>query len=93
MALTGPPKSPAERLAFRERGNRLYREQVLPVASESDRGRHVAIDVDGRGYEIADDPLDAIMRLRARVPDARCWMRMIGYDSSGGFGSPAEAVR
>ena len=80
------PTSPAERAEFRERGNRIYDERVLPRVGPSDRGRHVAIDVDGRGYEIADEKLDAVMRLRERVPDARCWIRRIGYETSGRIG-------
>ncbi len=86
MAENLPPRSPAERLAFRERGNRLYEQQVLPQAGPDDNGRSVAIDVDGRGYEIADETLDAVTRLRARVPDARCWIRRIGYETSGRIG-------
>ena len=86
------PTSPAERAEFRERGNRIYEERVLPYVSHSDRGRHVAIDVDGRGHEIADETLDAVLRLRSRVPDARCWIRRIGYETSGGIGaSPRSA--
>lgn len=74
------PRHSAEE--FKEWGDRLYEEQVRPNLTPDDHGKFVAIDVEGRGFESADDSLTARERLRERIPDAQIWLKRIGYDAA-----------
>jgi len=74
-----PRHTPEE---FKAWGDRIYEEQVRPNLATEDHGKFVAIDVEGRGYEIANDSLAARERLRERLPDAQIWLKRIGYEAA-----------
>ena len=54
------------------------------------RGRNprdvVAVDAEGRGWEVAADPAEAEDALLRRVPDAQTWLRPVGGGSLYHFG-------
>jgi hypothetical protein len=50
------------------------------------QGKVVAIDVDGGGFEVADDTLSAAQRLLAKYPDAQIWTVRIGGPAVHRFG-------
>jgi hypothetical protein len=63
---------------FARRGDEVYETQVRPRLKAADKGKFAAVDIETAAYEVADDELEAIDRLRARVPDAQIWMVRIG---------------
>ena len=71
-----PRHSAAE---FKEWGDRIYNEQIEPNLSQEDHGKFIAIDIEGRGYELADDDKTAGDKLRARIPDAQIWLKRVGH--------------
>lgn len=79
MSLIKPRHTPEE---FKERGDRIFEERIYPDLTPEDHGKFVAIDIEGRGYEIAEDSLSARERLRERLPDAQIWLRRVGYDAA-----------
>jgi len=64
---------------FKEWGDRIYEEQIRPKLTAEDHGKFVAIDIEGRGYEISHNELDACLALRNRLPDAQIWLKRVGY--------------
>lgn len=71
-----PRHSAAE---FKEWGDRIYNEEIRPRLSEEDHGKFIAIDIEGRGYELADRPTPACDKLYERIPDAQLWLKRVGY--------------
>ena len=73
---------PGLRLPDREitdRGQSIYCNQLKGLLEEDNRGKFVAIDVETADYEVADQTIDAMVRLLERVPDAQIWVERIGY--------------
>ena len=65
-----------------DRGKSIYRDQLKDLLEEGSRGKFVAIDVETADYEVADETIDAMVRLLERVPDAQIWVERIGYPVS-----------
>jgi hypothetical protein len=65
-----------DRLA--ERGDAYYNEHVRPKLTPADDGKLVALDVESGAYEIDEDKLTAIKRLRSRHPGAVAWLVRVG---------------
>ena len=74
------------------RGTALYEQQVRPQVEAGNRGRIVALDLDGGAFEVADDTLTASERLLARYPDAQIWCVRIGYPAVHRFGPRLRAT-
>ena len=70
-----------------QRGMAIYDEVVRPLVEAANHGRIVAIDIDSRDFEVADDTLAAADRLLARCPDAQIWFVRIGYPGVYRFGA------
>ncbi|MBA3314294.1 MAG: hypothetical protein M3552_20625 [Planctomycetota bacterium] len=71
------PRHSAEE--FKEWGDRIYEDEIRPKLCPNDHGKFVAIDVEGRGYELSEKELDACLALRKRLPDAQIWLKRVGY--------------
>jgi hypothetical protein len=72
------PNNGLSRSNFAVRGNAVYKEKVQPKLTEADQGKIVALDVESGTYEIDDDKLAAIRRLRDRRPGAIAWLVRVG---------------
>ena len=70
----------------RRLGEELFERDVMPAIARGRADGVVAIDVEGRGWEVADDPLAAGDALLRRVPDAQMWLRPVGGGSLYHFG-------
>jgi hypothetical protein len=70
------PRYPKEE--FAKRGDAIYRRDILPHLEPRDDGKFVAIDIETGDYEVDADEMAASDRLRARIPDAQTWMRLVG---------------
>ncbi len=84
-----PTRRPAEETA--RLGDEIYERDIRPHVESSDRGRYVAIDVDGGSWVIADTIRRAGEDLRAEHPQAvDVWLLRVGYRAiaSIGGGSP-----
>ena len=55
---------------------------VTPNVKPEDDGKFVAIDIDSGDYELDEDDLGAINRLRARCPSAEVWLGCVGQPSA-----------
>ena len=60
------------------RGDEIFERDIRPRLKPEDNGRFVAIDIETRGFEIADEALTASDRLRERVPQAQTWLLRVG---------------
>jgi hypothetical protein len=77
---------PSEPIA--ERGEEIYHRLVRPCLTEADRGKVVAIDVESEDYTIGKDAVEAVPPLEARRPNARIWLRRVGFKAMHWFGNP-----
>ena len=63
---------------FARRGDAIYENDIRPRLKAEDQGQFVAIDIETGAYAIGKDELDAVDRLRARIPDAQIWLKQVG---------------
>jgi hypothetical protein len=77
---------------FARRADVAYETYVRPNLTPADTGRFVALDVDSGLYEIDDDDLAAIHRLRDRKPDAAGWLVRVGSRYVDRLGWSGEAT-
>jgi len=75
-----------------ERGQQRY-ERDIRSKVEVHRGKMLALDVDSGEYELADDSITAIDRLKAKVPTARAYLIRVGFPSAVQIGSGRKASR
>ena len=61
------------------RGEAIYEDRLRSVVEPGNKGKVIAIEVDGGEYEIAENALVASDRLRERVPDAEVFLGRIGF--------------
>jgi hypothetical protein len=85
-----PPGRRYSKTEFVERGDKLYEEVVAPRLKAEDKGKFAAIDIETGDYEVAEDDMDASLRLRQRIPDAQVWMVRIGSKYVHHFGGAAK---
>jgi hypothetical protein len=83
-AVLNPPRHDPEEMA--RLGNEIYRQEVKPQLTDADRGKYVAIDVEGRGWEVNEDDRVAVNRLGNRVPEAQIYLKLVGYRATGIIG-------
>jgi hypothetical protein len=60
----------------------VYARRVRPALRQEDDGKFVAIDLESGEYEIDPDDYTAVMRLRARRPDAEIWLERAGHPTA-----------
>ncbi len=64
---------------FAQRGHEIYESQVRSEIEAGNHGRIVAIDIETRAFEVADDSLTAAKQLLMRYPDAQIFGIRIGH--------------
>jgi len=84
MAVQQPRYSKEE---FARRGNEIYEAQVRPQMKADDYGKIVAIDIETKAFELAENIVKAVERLYKRFPDAQPWVIRIGHGAVYRFGS------
>ena len=57
----------------------IYQEKIKHLAEPTDNGKHVVVDVESGDYEIDEDHVAAIGRLRERRPDAVTCSGIVGH--------------
>ncbi|MYE55136.1 MAG: hypothetical protein F4X34_08085 [Chloroflexi bacterium] len=62
-------------------GRAIYKNKILPLMKDEDKGKVVIIDVNSGDYEIDYDDAAAMFRLLERRPDAFTWADRVGYPS------------
>ena len=68
-------------------GTEIYKRDILHKVKDDHFGEYVAIDVLTGEWEIADDEMDAVDRLRERCPDAvDVFCKRVGYRAVRSFG-------
>jgi hypothetical protein len=69
-------------LKIARRGQDLYSRSIRSqVETREQIGKIIAIDLDTGNYEIDDNLLEAIDRLRSQFPDATIWSERIGFNA------------
>jgi hypothetical protein len=63
-------------------GNGLFESKVRSKLRPEDLGKFVAIDVESGDYELDNNDLQAVMRLRSRRPAAEVWLLQAGYPTT-----------
>ena len=63
-------------------GGDIFNRQIRPKLRPEDDGKFVAIDVETSDYEVNEDDYAAVMRLRARKPEADIWLMRAGYPAA-----------
>jgi len=71
---------------FARRGDAIYESDVRPQLKTDDTGKFAAIDIESGMFEIDEDELGAVKKLRAQVPGAQIWMVRVGSRSVHRFG-------
>jgi len=60
-------------------GNHIYEQKVLPRLDSHDIGKMVAIDCESRDFIVAVGALDASQRVGLLHPNARVFLKRVGY--------------
>jgi hypothetical protein len=59
---------------FARRGDALVESKVRPTLTAADEDKFVAIDIETGEYELDRNEMNAVGRLRKRVPDPQIWL-------------------
>jgi hypothetical protein len=76
---------PHPRFASQEivrRGEELYRTRIRDRVEAAHKGRFLVVDIETGDYEIADDELVALDRLKAKNPDAALYVLRVGFPTA-----------
>ena len=65
-----------------ERGQEIFERRVRPQLKPEDDGKYVAIDIASEEYEVDVSDIEAVMRLRQRMPGAEMWLMRAGYPAA-----------
>ncbi len=76
----------AVREAVIERGERLYREKLKTLVVPEHVGKFLAIDPATGKYFLGDTSAEAVGTAHDRMPDARFYLKRIGYTAAHYFG-------
>lgn len=68
-----------------DKGEMIY-DRLKPIVADGNEGRFIVIDTLSGEYEIGDDHLQTILRLRDRLPDAEPYSKKIGYVATASIG-------
>ena len=75
------------------RGQEIYERQIRPQVEGKYDGKILAIDIETGEYEIDDEVLAAVHRVRAKHPGAPVFTLRIGYDGVHGFGGGPRHIK
>ena len=67
-------------------GKAIYRDHIKELVKDTHKGKLVIIDVKSGDYEIDEDDITAVLRLRERQPDAITYAVRVGYRAVYSFG-------
>ena len=67
-------------------GKAIYRDHIKELVKHTHKGKLVIIDVKSGDYEIDDDDITAVLRLRERQPNAITYAVRVGYRAVYSFG-------
>jgi hypothetical protein len=84
-----PTKRRYSKEEIAQRGDSIYRADVLPRLTADDQVKFAAIDVDSGIFELDADELTACDKLRARVLDPQIWLVKVGTRYLHRFGGRA----
>lgn len=76
-----------------QRGQERYERDIRAKVEAQNKGKMLALDIETGDYEIADDSLTALDRIKAKHPDAPVYILRVGYPTAvkiGGGRSLAE---
>jgi hypothetical protein len=62
-----------------DRGETIYEERLRAQLEPGNVGRFLSIDIDSGEYEMGDNRLENVHRLRGRLPNAVVYTLKIGY--------------
>jgi hypothetical protein len=71
---------------FAQRGTEIYETLVRPQVEEGNHGKIVAIDIETKAFELANDTMTASDRLLEQYPEAQIWCVRIGHKGVHRFG-------
>ncbi len=77
---------------FARRGHEIYESQIRTEVEEGNHGKIVAIDIETKAFEIADDSLTAAKQLLRRCPDAQIFGIRIGHPAVHRFGLRSPGI-
>jgi len=63
-------------------GIEKYKTRIEPSLSPKDHGKFVVIDIDSGDFEMDEDDLTAVLRMRSRRPDAETWLQLVGEETA-----------
>ena len=63
-------------------GEKIYQEQIKSLVYPAEKGKYLTIDVESGDYELAEDALTSVQRLRQRRPNAVSFGMKVGYVAS-----------
>jgi hypothetical protein len=74
------------------RGQERYEREIRSIveADAGNRGKMLALDIDSGEYELADDSLTALNRLKVTHPDASTYILRVGYPAAVRIGSVGQ---
>ena len=67
-------------------GQAIYRDHIKELVKHTHKGKLVIIDIKSGDYEIDDDDITAVLRLRERQPDAITYAVRVGYRAAHSLG-------
>lgn len=70
-----------------ERGEKLYEESIRQQVEPGNIGKYLIINVETGQWEIGEDHSEAILRARAKYPEAGLFGMKIGYPAAVAFGT------
>ena len=68
-------------------GDEIRLRHVEPQLNPEDTGKYLAIDIDTEEFEIDENDLTAVSRLKARLPAADIFLARAGHRTLGRIGS------
>ena len=74
-------------------GKEIYKRDILPQVEDDHFGEYVAIDVETGDWEISETEMDAVDRLRERLPNAiNVMCERVGFRAPVSFGGSSRSL-
>lgn len=64
-----------------KRGMEIYTQRIQPALRPQDDGKFVAIDINTGAYELGQDEIEIVARLKETHPNAEVWLERVGRPS------------
>ena len=76
-----------------ERGRKLYEEQLRDKVTPGNIGKFLVIDIETGDYEIDQDEMAALKRVKAKRPDGARYLLRIGHRGAHRIGGTIQVNR